>query len=130
MSDSGLKVKELQGIGLFCIINYPCAQMLKIFTFINPNSFNLVFYQHALQLCLCLLLGLLCSSRRVTGLGLRDSLKFLVMSRDFIVKMLSANHVHSNLSMVLPLSKECMKHLWKYHFEFELHYISEECHSS
>ena len=38
---------------------------------INPNSFNLVFYQHALQLCLCLLLGLLCSSRRVTELGLR-----------------------------------------------------------
>ena len=36
----------------------------------NPNSFNLVFYQHALQLCLCLLLCLLCSSRRVTELGL------------------------------------------------------------
>ena len=40
---------------------------------VNPNSFNLVFYQHALQLCICLLLGLLCSSRRVTGLGLIEN---------------------------------------------------------
>ena len=43
---------------------------IKQVLILNPNSFNLVFYQHALQLCLCLLLGLLCSSRRVTELGL------------------------------------------------------------
>ena len=34
-----------------------------------------MFYQHALQLCLCLLLGLLWSSRRVTGLGLKKQFR-------------------------------------------------------
>ena len=50
----------------------------------NPNSFNLVFYQHALQLCLCLLLGLLCSSRRVTELGLNILCRYMLYNDIFI----------------------------------------------
>ena len=39
---------------------------------INPNLFILVHYQHTLPLLLCSWLGLLSSSRQVTGLGLRE----------------------------------------------------------
>ena len=57
----------------------------------NPNPVNLVFYQHALPLWLCLRQGLLCSSRRVTWLRLKSVFNFLVVSSfcGFIVKCIA-----------------------------------------
>ena len=59
------RVAELSQI----LFEYLGGLLTKTILF-NPNSFNLVHYQHALPLCLCSQLGLLCSSRWVTELGL------------------------------------------------------------
>ena len=58
---------------------------------LNPKPINLVFYQHALPLWLCLRQGLLCSSRRVTWLRLKSVFNFLVVSSfcGFIVKCIA-----------------------------------------
>ena len=65
------RVAELSQI----LFEYLGGLLTKTILF-NPNSFNLVHYQHALPLCLCSRLGLLCSSRRVTELGLNHLIFF------------------------------------------------------
>ena len=98
-------------VGKF-IMDHVFMLLITVFK-LNPNPVNLVFYQHALLLCLCSWPGLLCSSRRVTGLGL--SLAKFMMSWQILgsCPCLVANDcdiLSNSIFVKLPFPKNPIKH--------------------